>query len=71
MLISYRGEALLTDFGLSDLLESSFPVTIEVSSVGMINWTPPECLVAQRGSTAGDVWALGMTTLVHQGLLPF
>lgn len=63
VLISYRGEALLSDFGLSDLLESSFPVTIEVSSVGTINWTPPECLVAPRGSAAGDVWAFGMTAL--------
>ena len=70
MLISYRGEALLSDFGLSGLLESSFPVTIEVSSVGTINWTPPECLVAPRGSAAGDVWAFGMTALVRRGLLP-
>jgi len=70
VLISYRGEALLSDFGLSDLLESSLPITVEVSGVGKINWRSPEHLDAPRGSGAGDVWAFGMTALVRRGLLP-
>lgn len=63
VLISQSGQALLTDFGLSELLGSSF-------NPRLVNWTPPEHLDDFKGSPEGDVWAFGMTALVRW-LFPF
>ncbi|KAL4078968.1 kinase-like domain-containing protein [Scleroderma yunnanense] len=59
ILISPRGQALLTDFGLLDLVDSPFLVAF----IDTINWTSPERLDDPKGSAAGDVWAFGMTAL--------
>jgi len=61
VLISDSGQALLTDFGLSQLLESSSMLTHPRS----VNWTSPEHLDDFKGSAKGDVWAFGKIALVY------
>ncbi|KAG6328693.1 hypothetical protein ID866_10395 [Astraeus odoratus] len=72
ILISDDGRAVLTDFGLSFLVNSSISVARSSPKGGTLNWLAPEsvddlcCITAER-----DVWAFGMTTLVYSrvGLL--
>ncbi|KIM53132.1 hypothetical protein SCLCIDRAFT_460210 [Scleroderma citrinum Foug A] len=63
VLISDGGQALLTDFGLSQLLESSFVLENNAPHPRSVNWTSPEHLDDFKGSAEGDVWAFGMTAL--------
>ncbi|KAG6326934.1 hypothetical protein ID866_12155 [Astraeus odoratus] len=63
VLISEKGEALLTDFGLSCLANSSFSLSISPPRGGTLHWCPPEILAEDNPSTEADVWSFGMTAL--------
>lgn len=65
VLISEDGHALLTDFGFSHLSQASFSLAAKQRPGGTLNWMPPEYLEADEYemTTAGDVWAFGMTAL--------
>ena len=70
MLISDDGHALLTDFGTSHLAATSFSMTREQHPGGTLDWMAPEYLDTDElmMTTAGDVWAFGMTALVRQAV---
>lgn len=66
VVISDEGHALLTDFGLSYLVNSSFSMTVPKQCGGSLNWMPPEFLDTEENmetTLAGDVWSFGMTAL--------
>ncbi|KAG6329038.1 hypothetical protein ID866_10051 [Astraeus odoratus] len=66
VLISDDGRALLTDFGLSHTVQSSFSMTTPSRQGGSLNWMPPEFLDGETESgptIAGDIWSFGMTAL--------
>lgn len=63
VLVSSDGRALLTDFGLSHLVKSSFSFTAETPLGGTLNWMPPENLNCCYPTAEGDVWSFGMTAL--------
>ncbi|KAG6329347.1 hypothetical protein ID866_9741 [Astraeus odoratus] len=63
VLISDDGRALLTDFGFSYLVTSSFSMTVDAPLGGTLRWMAPEILDNHEISAEGDVWAFGMTTL--------
>ncbi|KIM61207.1 hypothetical protein SCLCIDRAFT_122536, partial [Scleroderma citrinum Foug A] len=65
VLISEEGRALLTDFGLSLLTNSSFSVSTTGKIRGSLQWMAPE-MWEQSGqvpTVARDVWAFGMMAL--------
>lgn len=68
MLISDDGHALLTDFGTSHLAATSFSITREQHPGGTLDWMAPEYLDTDQltMTTAGDIWAFGMTALVRK-----
>ncbi|KAG6326936.1 hypothetical protein ID866_12153 [Astraeus odoratus] len=65
VLISNEGRALLTDFGLSLLVNSSFSMTTEPPRGGSWRWLSPENIDSQEYNITcpGDIWAFGMTVL--------
>ncbi|KAI6014350.1 kinase-like domain-containing protein [Pisolithus marmoratus] len=66
VLISDEGHALLTDFGFSYLVNSSFSMAVQERCGGSLNWMAPELLDAPDNvvvTPAGDVWSFGMTAL--------
>ncbi|KAG6329705.1 hypothetical protein ID866_9385 [Astraeus odoratus] len=63
VLISQGGQALLTDFGLSHVVNSSLKITLTRPRGGTLNWMAPELLDGEVVSAEGDVWAFGMTAL--------
>jgi len=68
VLLSDEGHALLTDFGLSQAVQSSFSMTAPSRLGGSVNWMPPEYIdeLEEYAITAeGDVWSFGMTALVR------
>ena len=69
ILISENGQALLTDFGLSLLINSSFSLSTPQKSGGSLPWMAPEMLDGANPSAAGDVWLFAMTALVSFGHL--
>jgi len=72
-LVSNEGHALLSDFGSSHFAAASFNLAVEQCTGGTLNWMAPEYLETKEFevTTAGDVWAFGMTTLVnHLTTLP-
>jgi len=64
VLISDDGQALLTDFGFSSLVLSSFTLPVGTHSMVSINWIAPESLEDFKPTVEGDIWAYGMTALV-------
>jgi len=73
-LVSNEGHALLSDFGSSHFAAASLNLAVEQRPGGTLNWMAPEYLEAEefKVTTAGDVWAFGMTALVtHLTALPF
>jgi len=65
VLISTDGRALLADFGLSSLVDSSFSLSTNAPSAGTVRWMSPEVIENYGTASAeGDVWAFGMTVLV-------
>ncbi|KAL4073459.1 kinase-like domain-containing protein, partial [Scleroderma citrinum] len=65
VLISAEGRALLTDFGHSHLINSSFSMTIDPPRGGTLNWLAPENVDSEECAVTlpGDIWAFGMTAL--------
>ncbi|KAG6329715.1 hypothetical protein ID866_9375 [Astraeus odoratus] len=63
VLISANDQALLTDFGLSLLANSSFSLSTPHSSGGTMNWMAPEIFDGEEVTFASDVWEFGMTSL--------
>jgi len=66
-LVSNEGYALLSDFGFSHFAAAPLNLAIEQRPGGTLNWMAPEYLEAEefKVTTAGDVWAFGMTALVN------
>jgi len=66
ILISDNGKALLTDFGFSVAINSSFSIDISDTGgiKGTLRWMSPEILDGGEVSHQADVWAFGMTALV-------
>ena len=64
---SNEGHALLSDFGSSHFAAASFNLPVEHRPGGTLNWMAPEYLEMQefKMTTAGDVWAFGLTALVN------
>ncbi|KAI5993360.1 kinase-like domain-containing protein [Pisolithus marmoratus] len=65
VLISDSGRALLTDFGFSYLVNSTFSMAASGKAGISINWTAPEIFLdgQEKPSAAADVWSFGMTLL--------
>lgn len=63
VLISDSCQALLADFGLSHLDNSSFNLTAPSTSGGTLCWAAPEILDGGKKSAAADIWSFGMTVL--------
>ncbi|KAI6010924.1 kinase-like domain-containing protein [Pisolithus orientalis] len=64
VLISDSGRALVTDFGFSHLVNSTFSMTVSGKGVWSIYWTAPEVFLdGKEISTEADVWSFGMTLL--------
>ncbi|KIM53149.1 hypothetical protein SCLCIDRAFT_139595, partial [Scleroderma citrinum Foug A] len=63
VLISEEGRALLTDFGLSFLTNSSFSMSTPGHFGGKLPWMAPEMLNGGEATAARDVWAFAMTVL--------
>ncbi|KAL4072054.1 kinase-like domain-containing protein, partial [Scleroderma citrinum] len=65
ILISAEGRPLLTDFGFSYVVNSSFKISLPAPSGGTFNWMAPEKLNGDdlMPTAEGDVWSFGMTTL--------
>lgn len=64
VLISDDGQALLIDFSLMSLVNSTFGLPVSVSRMAAINWTAPECLEGPKAAVEQDIWSYGMTALV-------
>jgi len=67
-LVSNEEHALLSDFGSSHFAAASLNPAVEQRPLGgTLNWMAPEYLETKefKVTTAGDVWAFGMTTLVN------
>ncbi|KAG6330634.1 hypothetical protein ID866_8457 [Astraeus odoratus] len=74
VLISGDGRAVLADFGLSLLINSSFSMTVNPPCGGSWRWLAPENVDSQEYAIthAGDIWAFGMTSLeLFTGQNPF
>ncbi|KAI6108838.1 kinase-like domain-containing protein [Pisolithus croceorrhizus] len=63
VLISESGRALLTDFGFSHLVNSTFSMTLSGKRGCTVYWAAPEILNDEEISAAADVWSFGMTLL--------
>jgi len=64
-MISNNGHALLTDFGYSYMVNSSFSLQVGDPHGGTLNWMAPEALDGAATSPEGDIWSFGMTMLVR------
>ncbi|TDL28706.1 kinase-like protein [Rickenella mellea] len=75
ILISDKGEPLLTDFGLAVILEdlSKMPISSVLQDSGNPRWMAPELFVEDNlVSKQSDIWAFGMVVLeVMTGEFPF
>ncbi|KAG6329676.1 hypothetical protein ID866_9415 [Astraeus odoratus] len=65
VLISPEGLALLADFGLPAIFDSSLVVSPTISHGRAPNWMAPENLENGEATVQGDVWAFAMTILVR------
>ncbi|KAI6021992.1 kinase-like domain-containing protein [Pisolithus marmoratus] len=63
VLVSSGRRALLTDFGLSVLVESTFSMPLSKATRSGFSWMALELLDDNTTSAASDVWAYGMTML--------
>ncbi|KAG6327080.1 hypothetical protein ID866_12010, partial [Astraeus odoratus] len=72
VLVSDDGRALLTDFGLSYLVASSFSMAGSIHGGGTFNWMAPESFDDLSITPQRDVWAFGMTALeLFTRVIPF
>ncbi|KAI6041384.1 kinase-like domain-containing protein [Pisolithus marmoratus] len=64
VLISKDGRALLTDYGVSPLVDASFSMTAAAPIRPTVRWLAPEQIDSYgKVTTKADVWAFGMTAL--------
>ncbi|KAG6328634.1 hypothetical protein ID866_10455, partial [Astraeus odoratus] len=64
ILISADGRGLLTDYGLSSLIDTSFSMTAAAPIHPTVRWMAPEQIHNFGEVTIqGDVWAFGITAL--------
>ncbi|KIM60326.1 hypothetical protein SCLCIDRAFT_961143 [Scleroderma citrinum Foug A] len=64
VMVSKDGCAVLSDFSLSSLIESSFDTSAAAPIHPTLRWMPPEEIQGCDNPTASsDVWAFGMTAL--------
>ncbi|KAG6328311.1 hypothetical protein ID866_10778 [Astraeus odoratus] len=64
VLVANDGRAILGDFGLSSLFETSFDTSVAAPIRPTIRWMAPEDIENfGNPTTASDVWAFGMTAL--------
>lgn len=63
VLISESGRALLTDFGFSHLVNSTFSMTVSGKKGMTIYWAAPEMFDEEEIFPAADIWSFGMTLL--------
>ncbi|KAG6329787.1 hypothetical protein ID866_9302, partial [Astraeus odoratus] len=64
VMVSEEGQALLADYGLLSLIESSFDTTVAPPIHSTIRWMSPERIESDGEISApADVWAFGMTAL--------
>ncbi|KAG6333945.1 hypothetical protein ID866_5142 [Astraeus odoratus] len=64
VMVGEDGHALLSDYGLTSLIESSFDMTAATPIHPTVRWMAPEQIDNNgKVTTQGDVWALGMTAL--------
>lgn len=70
VLISDDGDALLTDFGFTVAVNSSFSIAMSNTegTKGTLKWMSPQILDGGGVSPEADVWAFGMTVLVCHSL---
>ncbi|KAI6044475.1 kinase-like domain-containing protein, partial [Pisolithus marmoratus] len=72
VLVSSDRRAVLSDFGLSTLQESTFSMTVTAPRGCTYAWVAPELLDDFTPSAEGDVWAYGMVVLeLFTRLTPF
>jgi serine/threonine protein kinase len=63
VLVKSDGEAVLTDFGLSVIVEDPNTPGERGSTAGTLRWKAPELFaIFSSKSTASDVWGFGCTT---------
>ncbi|KAI6044492.1 kinase-like domain-containing protein [Pisolithus marmoratus] len=63
VLISHQGKALLTDFGFSHLVNSTFSMSVTGKTGMSLHWAAPEIFDEGETSAAADIWSFGMTIL--------
>ncbi|KAG6329484.1 hypothetical protein ID866_9605, partial [Astraeus odoratus] len=64
VLISQDGHALLADYGLIAVIDSSFSMTAATPIHPTVRWMAPEQINGYgKATTQGDIWAFAMTTL--------
>mmetsp|Transcript_34515 Transcript_34515/g.77172 ORF Transcript_34515/g.77172 Transcript_34515/m.77172 type:complete len:242 (+) Transcript_34515:3-728(+) len=69
ILINFKGEAKLTDFGITkDLLET---LAVAMTFVGTSLYMSPERVLGDGCSYAGDIWSLGMVDFELADTFPF
>ncbi|MFH4978213.1 hypothetical protein AB6A40_004922 [Gnathostoma spinigerum] len=63
----------ISDFGLSRISSQGMYQALNVNREMPIRWMPPESLISQTFTPAGDVWAYGVVLweLTTRGLVPF
>lgn len=66
VMISGDGRAMITDYGVSSLVDAEFDQNAAISMPGgqSIRWMPPETMENfEEVSARGDIWTFGMTVL--------
>ncbi|CUA74299.1 poly(A) polymerase [Rhizoctonia solani] len=73
VLVSDEGNAVLTDFGNSSLVDQTMKFTQTTSSTSMtVRWSPAEIIAGNPPTETSDVYALGMTVLeTLNGAIPY
>ncbi|KAG8905008.1 Receptor-interacting serine/threonine-protein kinase 2 [Tulasnella sp. 403] len=74
VLITQDGHAVITDFGLSTILEDNPDMSSSLRTAGTLRWMAPELVVQENciRSLATDVYSFGCVTLeTFTGALPF
>ncbi|KAJ1303910.1 hypothetical protein OPQ81_008321 [Rhizoctonia solani] len=71
VLIGDNGKAMLTDFGNSLMEDKTFMFTVTTRDAACSSrWAAPEILEGSAASYPADIFALGMTLLVHIAFFP-
>ncbi|KAG8854212.1 hypothetical protein FRB96_007768 [Tulasnella sp. 330] len=60
VLLSFQGDAVLNDFGLTRQTEMVDKTTTALTHAGNFRWFAPEIIEGGRKSTEGDIYAFGM-----------